>query len=170
MRTSLIALVALNSDRVIGQDGRLPWHHPADLRRFARRTRGHTLLMGRKTWDSLPTRPLPGRRNQVLSRRGLPDAPSYPSLEALLASIPKGETEAFVIGGAQLYAALWSRLDAIEMTWVPDRIEGSGRVFFPELEPELWQIGPKIPFSEADKPETALTWQRATRLKPGSAL
>jgi dihydrofolate reductase len=75
----LIIIVAMTKDRVIGKDGRVPWHEPEDLRHFKRTTEGHAVIMGRKTFDSIGAKPLPGRRNIVVTRNAalitrLPDA------------------------------------------------------------------------------------------------
>jgi dihydrofolate reductase len=102
----LIAAVARNG--VIGHSNQLLWHLPEDMRFFRHTTRGHPVIMGRKTWDSLPPRfrPLPGRRNIVVTRNARFDAPgaevaaSLQAALALLADAPR----VFVIGGAQLYA------------------------------------------------------------------
>ena len=105
MPASLTLIVAYSENRVIGRDNTLPWKLPGDLAHFKRSTLGHPILMGRKTWDSLG-RPLPGRSNIVISRNpdfAAPGATVVPTLEAALAAC--GEVEqAFVIGGAQIYA------------------------------------------------------------------
>src|SRR3954468_4020141 len=105
MRVSLIAAVAENG--VIGRDGGLPWRLSDDLRRFKRLTMGHTILMGRRTWESIG-RPLPGRRNIVISRRAdyhlSADVKTATSLDqALRTAEAAGEDEAFIIGGAELF-------------------------------------------------------------------
>ena len=105
MRTTLVA--ALGLDRAIGKDGDLLWHLPEDLKRFKALTTGHTIIMGRRTYASLPKGALPNRRNVVISRslRSLPDAEVYPSLEAAYEQLEReGVAEAFVIGGGELYA------------------------------------------------------------------
>lgn len=106
MKISLI--VAMTEDRVIGKQNRLPWHLPEDLKRFKQTTMGHTLVMGRKTFESIG-RPLPGRRNIVLSRNldfrpgGVDVAPNLAA--ALRLAEQAGETECFIIGGASIYEA-----------------------------------------------------------------
>ena len=67
------AIVAISPERVIGIDGELPWHYSADLRRFKRLTMGTTVIMGRRTWESIGSRPLPGRHNIVITKNPLPD-------------------------------------------------------------------------------------------------
>ena len=103
MKISLI--LACGKDGLIGVSGKLPWHLPADLKRFKKITWGKTLLMGRRTWDSLPLQPLPGRRNIVLSRNPefrTPHADCIGSMEELSQCI-ETEEECFVIGGAEVY-------------------------------------------------------------------
>src|SRR3989304_2358277 len=119
MRISIIAAVAESG--VIGRGGKLPWHLSDDLRRFKRLTMGHTIVMGRRTWESIG-RPLPGRRAIVVSRR-----PGYrvddqsvevaTSLEnALLIANAAGEDEVFIVGGAELYRAALPLADRIHLT------------------------------------------------------
>ena len=137
MRISLIAATAENG--VIGRDGRLPWHLPDDLKRFRALTTGHHVIMGRRTQQSIG-RPLPGRTNLVLSRD-----PSYRadgchvvrSLDqALGIARAAGEDEAFVIGGAAVYAAALALADRIYLTRVGARVDGD--VLFPDLDPREW--------------------------------
>ena len=103
---SLIAAVARNG--AIGRDNELLWKESADQKHFAATTRGHAVIMGRKTWESLPPRfrPLPGRRNIVVTRNAGFDAPGAETVDSLEAALQRvsGEPLAFVIGGAQLYA------------------------------------------------------------------
>ena len=137
-RLTLIAAVARNG--VIGIDNRLPWRLPADLRRFKALTLGHTVIMGRKTWESLPEpfRPLPGRRNVVVTRdRGYcaAGATVAASLDAAL-RVAHGD-EAFVIGGAELYAAALPLADRLEMTEIDASFAGDS--FFPVIKWGQWR-------------------------------
>ena len=135
---SLIAAVA--RQRVIGKDNRLLWHLPADLAYFRETTRGRPVIMGRKTWESLPDkfRPLPGRHNIVVSRN-----PDYPltgatlshSLEAAIALA--GEGGVFVIGGEALYQQALPLAQRLYLTEI-DR-DFSGDAFFPEIPPGAWR-------------------------------
>ena len=133
-------LVAQGANRVIGRDGRLPWHLPSDLRRFKELTTGHAVVMGRKTFESLPAavRPLPGRRNVVLSRD-----PAYAAgADVATAGDLPGALElcggsCFVIGGAEVYAEalpLAARVYSTEVDADP-----SGDAFFPPLPGGRWQ-------------------------------
>ena len=117
-RLHLIFARAANG--VIGRNGTLPWHLPADLAHFKRKTLGQTVIMGRKTWDSLPERfrPLPGRRNIVVTRQpqwSAEGAERAGSLEQALA-LCTGETDAWVIGGADLYAQALPLASSAEVT------------------------------------------------------
>ena len=130
-RVALIAAMAEN--RVIGRDGAIPWQVPGEQKLFKRITLGHTLVMGRKTHESIG-RPLPGRLNIVVSRR--PDfrpegCLTAASLPEALALVPPAETEVFVIGGGQLYREALPLAGRIYLTVVP--LEVAGDTFFPEL-------------------------------------
>ena len=112
---TLIAAIARNG--VIGIDNRLPWRLPADLKHFKALTLGNTVIMGRKTWESLPAsfRPLPGRQNIVVTRDGSYQAASATIATSLPAAIAAAESsEAFVIGGADLYAAALPLADRLQ--------------------------------------------------------
>lgn len=118
MELALIAAVA--RDGAIGRGGVMPWHLPEDLAHFRRVTMGCPVVMGRKTWDSLPARfrPLPGRRNVVVTRNPAwqaDGAEAADSLDAALATLA-GAATVFVIGGAQLYAQALPRADRLELT------------------------------------------------------
>ncbi|MDY4409979.1 MAG: dihydrofolate reductase [Prevotella sp.] len=133
---SLIAAVALN--RVIGCQGRLPWQLPADMAHFKSLTMGHTIIMGRKTFESLPHGALPGRRNMVLSHQALrlEGAEVYPSLDAALAHCPKDE-EVFVIGGETVYQTALPLADRLVLTLVEQSPEGDA--FFPPIDRLQWR-------------------------------
>jgi dihydrofolate reductase len=120
---SIVGLVwAQSTSGVIGRGGDIPWRVPEDLARFKQVTMGHTVVMGRRTWDSLPTRarPLPGRRNVVLSRQTdftVDGAVVVGSLQAALAN-SKTAPETWVIGGAQIYLLALPRATRCEVTEV----------------------------------------------------
>lgn len=128
---SLIAAVARNG--AIGRDNALLWHEPEDLRHFRRVTLGCPVIMGRKTWDSLPARfrPLPGRRNVVITRDAswrAEGAETVASLEHALALLD-GTAKAFVIGGAEIFALALPRVDELVLTEIDADL--SGDTFFP---------------------------------------
>ncbi len=131
MATETVLIAAMARGRVIGRGNALPWHLPEDMVHFRAATRGHPVIMGRKTWDSLPKRfrPLPGRRNIVLTRKSAwqsPGAEALPSLAASLAATAAAE-RVFVIGGAELYAAALPLADTLMLTEIDADIEGDTR-------------------------------------------
>jgi dihydrofolate reductase len=129
----MIAIAAMSRNRAIGLGGRIPWHMPEDLKFFKRTTLGHIVLMGRKTYESIG-KPLPGRENWVLSRSAeIPGVRMIRSLEEIPAS-PEGK-KLYLVGGAELYAALLPRCSEILLTRV--NLETPGDTFFPEFESEF---------------------------------
>jgi dihydrofolate reductase len=137
MRISIIAAMAENG--VIGRGGQLPWHLSADLKRFKRLTMNHTIIMGRKTWESI-ARPLPGRRMVVITRQSgyrADDAAVVGSLEdALALARAAGDDEAFIVGGADIYRLALPHADRLYMTLVLAEVEGDTK--FPEIDWETW--------------------------------
>lgn len=140
MTTTIIAAVA--SDRGIGRDGGLAYHISADLRRFKALTTGHTVIMGRKTFESLPKGALPHRRNIVVTRNPaatFDGAETALSVEAAIAMAANaGETDAFIIGGAQIYNISLPLADRLELTLIDAPAPGAD-VFFPEVAPTDWE-------------------------------
>lgn len=138
-RPEIVLIAALaEKNRVIGRQGRLPWHLPEDLQRFKRLTMGHPLLMGRKTFESLLKDfggPLPGRRHLVLSRhRRYPDMANvevYPDVSAALAAVGN-VPRLFIAGGGEVYARFLPQADRLELTLVEGDYEGD--TFFPPYE------------------------------------
>lgn len=136
MRVSLIAAMAEN--RVIGIHNRLPWHLPDDLKRFRRLTTGHTIIMGRRNYESIG-KPLPQRRNIVVSRRPDYQAPGcvvVHSLEEALA-VAGEDSEVFIIGGAEIYRQMMAIADRLYLTLVHADVDGD--TFFPEFDTGQWQ-------------------------------
>ena len=128
MKLALIAAIARN--RVIGRGGALPWRISEDMKRFKRLTMGHTVLMGRKTYDSLG-KPLNGRRMLVVTSTPIPGVECFRNPEDALRSAGNEEW-VFVIGGAALFSAFLERCDALYLTLVDQDPEGD--VFFPPYE------------------------------------
>ncbi len=145
MALSIIAAVANNG--VIGKEGGLPWYLPEDLKRFKRLTTGHVVVMGRKTWESLPehVRPLPKRTNVVVTRqagyRVPPGVYLFPSLDEALHAF--AGRDVFVIGGGEIYAQALPRMDVLHITHVDEDIDGD--VFFPPIDPGVWVEKERIP-------------------------
>jgi dihydrofolate reductase len=123
----LIIIAAIANNRVIGKNGSLPWHIPEDLARFKQLTTGHTVLMGRKTYDSLE-RPFPNRVNIVITSNVINGVRSYPSLEFALQAL-HNEKKVFVIGGGRLFADALKFADELRLTLVDREVEGD--TFFP---------------------------------------
>jgi dihydrofolate reductase len=135
---TLSIIVAVASDGAIGRANDLLWHLPADLKRFKELTTGHTILMGRKTFESLPRGPLPNRRNIIISRSlpAQPGAEVYPTIQQALVACASDE-EVFIIGGGEIYRQLLPDTEQIYLT----RVQASfpdAEVFFPELDPTEW--------------------------------
>lgn len=125
---------AQTADRVIGNNGTMPWHVPEDLARFKEITAGHPVIMGRRTWESLPAahRPLSGRTNIVISSSGAgSEAGALPAAtleEALsLAEKAPGASEIWIIGGRSLYLAAMDIADTIEVTTIDLDVDGDTR-------------------------------------------
>ncbi len=162
-------VVAMARNRVIGRAGRLPWRLPADLRHFKAVTLGKPVIMGRRTWESLG-RPLPGRRNIVLSRTPgyqAPGAEVVSSLcKALLATAEAPEV--MVIGGARVYERALPVADRIHLTEVDAEPEGDTR--FPELPADEWtETAREHRPADADNPH-ACDFVILERCKPSPAL
>ena len=129
----MIAIAAMSRNRAIGLEGRIPWHLSEDLKFFKRTTLGHVVLMGRKTYESIG-KPLPGRDNWILSRTAeIPGVQIFRSPEEIPAP-PKGKN-LYLIGGAELYAALLPRCSEILLTRV--NIDTPGDAFFPPFEQDF---------------------------------
>jgi dihydrofolate reductase len=136
-RISLIAALARN--RVIGRGNAMPWHLPADLKRFKALTLGHPVIMGRKTWDSILAalgKPLPGRASIVISRSSGKDFPgatvthSMPAAIAAAGVVANAADEVFVIGGAEIYALALPFADRLYLTEIHADVEGDA--WFPQ--------------------------------------
>lgn len=131
MIISIIAAMSLN--RAIGYQGNIPWHVPGEQQRFKQLTWGHTLIMGRKTYESIG-RSLPGRTNIIITRQENYSAPNcivVPSLGTALASCPPNETEAFIIGGEQIFRLALPLVQRIYLTTILQEFQGDA--FFPEF-------------------------------------
>jgi dihydrofolate reductase len=140
MSTAQVSLIAaMAENRVIGKDNQLPWHLPADLQHFKALTLGKPMIMGRKTWESLPGI-LPGRRHLVISRN--PDYQAegvelFGSLEAAITAAGAVE-EIMIVGGAQLYAQALPLANRLYLTQVHQAVAGDA--WFPEIDPARWAL------------------------------
>lgn len=125
-------------DRVIGRDNKLPWHFKSDLEHFKKLTMGGTLIMGRKTFDSIG-RALPGRENFVLSRATTPDAGGARFFTSLQAALKSVRTEAaYIIGGEEIFRQTMDRIDGIYLTRIRASHDGDAR--YPEIPSEFREI------------------------------
>jgi dihydrofolate reductase len=137
-RPRISLIVAMSRNGVIGKDNRLPWHLPADLKRFKELTMGHTIVMGRKTWDSIK-RLLPGRRSVIVSRDPSFEVAGAAVVDSLQQAIEagRGDREIFVIGGEQIFRLALPHADRIYLTIV--QAEFDGDTFMPPVDPAQWR-------------------------------
>ena len=168
----IVIIAAVAKNRVIGRDNQLIWNIPEDMAHFKVLTQGHTVLMGRKTWESLPPRfrPLPGRRNIVISRQANYSAPGAEVADSLenglkLASTLEpavdlmATTLIFIIGGEQIYTQAMALADRLEITEVD--LEPEGDAWFPEISAVDWKLVAKnTPPSQSGTGFSFLTYRR----------
>lgn len=140
MSIALIAAVAKNN--VIGKKGAMPWYLPEDLKRFKKITTGHVVLMGRKTFESILEhlgKPLPDRTNFVITRDDSYQVPEgvvvYTDLEKALSDYQ--DQDLYVIGGGEIFSQTFDRADKLYITHIDKEYDGD--VFFPEIDPSVWQ-------------------------------
>lgn len=145
-------VVAVSRNGVIGREGGLPWHISSDLKRFKEITMGKPVVMGRKTWESLPRKPLPGRRNIVITRQ-----PGFVAEGAEVAATAEqalalcgGAPEVAVIGGGEIYRLFWPLVDRLYLTEVDLEVEGD--THFPPVSASEWrEVGREVhPRGERD--------------------
>jgi len=135
---SLSIVVAMDKNRLIGKDNKLPWHLPADLAYFKKITTGKSIVMGRKTYDSIG-RPLPNRRNIVISRNSktlITGCEVLSSIDEVL-SITKDEEEVMIIGGASLCEQLLPQVSRLYITKIEGKFDGD--IYFPEYDEADWR-------------------------------
>jgi dihydrofolate reductase len=138
-RAPLALVAAMAQNRVIGRDGGIPWDLPEDRKHFVQVTRGHAIIMGRATWDSLG-KPLPKRRNIVISRRSglaLQGAEVVSSLDDAIALARQNDDEPRIIGGGEIYALSMPLATRIFLTVLDAAVSGDSH--FPELDPAEWR-------------------------------
>jgi len=141
-------VVAISENNAIGKDNQLLWYLPRDLKHFKTITSGHTVIMGRKTFDSVG-RPLPNRRNIVITRKKdleIGGAEVVNSLEAAL-QLCEAEDEVFIVGGAEIYKQAMPHTDRIYLTVVHERFDAD--TYFPEIDMDIW----KETASESHQPD-----------------
>ncbi|BDT74748.1 dihydrofolate reductase [Polynucleobacter sp. KF022] len=153
-------IVARSRNHVIGRDNQMPWKISADLQFFKRVTMGHPVIMGRKTWESIG-RPLPGRRNIVVSRNAnysLAGGELVGSLDEALKSLSEF-SRVFVIGGEQLFTQAFDKADRLYITEIDLDIEG-GDTFFEVPNASAWKEVERTPGSEGDITFSFITLER----------
>ena len=154
MKPEIILIAAMDNDRVIGQGNDIPWRGklPADMAHFQKLTMGHTVVMGRKTWESIPLkyRPLPGRANVVLTRDASYHVSGAYAVRTLDEAISRtGSSRVFIIGGALIYKQYLSVAHRLELTHI-DTSSG-GDTFFPQFDISEWIIMNEEPHSSDEK-------------------
>ena len=156
-------IVAVSDDWGIGKDNELLWHISEDLKRFKRLTTGKTVIMGKKTWYSLPKRPLPGRINIVLTdilNEIIDGSETVYSIQEAMNRCPKDE-EAFVIGGGSIYRQFMEIADRLYITHVHKKAPAD--IYFPEIYQMIWEVVEKEEFpgnSEGAIPYTYTVYKR----------
>lgn len=165
----IVLVAAIAENGVIGSAGGLPWRLKSDMQYFRRLTRGHPVVMGRKTYQSLSRKPLPGRTNIVVSRDvgfaapGVVVAATYRrAIEAARAdALRRGVAAVMVIGGADIFAQAMAEAARLEITWV--HAQPQGDVLFPPIDPQMWQEVARTPYPAGpgdDAAFTILTYRR----------
>lgn len=160
MKISLIVAIAENN--VIGKNNDLIWHLPDDLKHFKSNTKGHTIIMGRKTFESIGSKPLPKRENIVISRS--PQSPvegvvfTTSLKEALKLSTDR---EPFIVGGAEIYRQSMDIVDVMEITRVHESFEGD--TFFPEIDREVWTLEKEETHAKDENHKHAFSFQTWVR-------
>jgi len=133
-------IAAVSEDLGIGKDNNLLWHIPEDMKRFKKLTYGNTVIMGKKTWESLPRRPLPGRKNIVItdvSGECIDCSVTAYSIDDALSKCEKGE-EIFIIGGGSIYRQFMPVADRLYLTHVHKKSPAD--IFFPEIDRRIWKV------------------------------
>lgn len=144
-------IVAVSEDWGIGKDNELLWHISEDLKRFKRLTSGNTVMMGKRTWESLPRRPLPGRKNIVLTdvpNEKIDGSVTVYSIEDALSKCVKGE-EIFVIGGGSVYRQFMPIADRLYITHVHKKTPAD--IYFPEIDLNIWKVVEKEEFKASER-------------------
>ena len=152
------AIVAVSKNNVIGRDGHLPWHLSADLKRFKAITTGHSIIMGRKTYLSFPKRPLPDRKNIILTTGDTEFEGAYTAKNIEQALALCDSDEVFIIGGESIYRQFLPYTTKIYLTRVHRSYEAD--TFFPELNMDEWKIVETEEHLDGEPPFTYLTLEK----------
>jgi dihydrofolate reductase len=158
-------IVAVSEDWGIGKDNELLWHISEDLKRFKRLTTGNTVIMGKKTWVSLPRKPLPGRKNIVLTddpKEIIAEAVTAYSIEDALSICDKDE-EIFIMGGGSVYRQFMPIADRLYITHVHKKAPAD--IYFPEINMKIWKTIEKEEFSVSESSSIPYTYTIYERKK-----
>jgi dihydrofolate reductase len=151
-------IVAVSDDLGIGKNNDLLWNIPEDLKRFRKLTYGNTVIMGKRTWESLPRKPLAGRKNVVITdvpHERFENAVTAYSIEDALAKCEKGE-EIFIIGGGSIYKQFMALADRLYITHVHKKAPAD--VYFPPIDPQTWKVLEKEEFKTGDENKISYTY------------
>jgi len=151
-------IVAVSEDWGIGKDNELLWHISEDLKRFKKLTFGNTVIMGKKTWESLPRRPLPGRKNIVLTddpQEVIDSSITAYSIKDALSKCEKNE-EIFIIGGGSIYRQFMPIADRLYITHVHKIAPAD--IYFPEIDLNIWEITEKEEFKNGENDSIHYTY------------
>lgn len=140
-------LVATSPEGIIGKNNTIPWHYSEDLKRFKKLTVGKTVIMGRNTWESLPIKPLPERRNIVITSSLIKNVECFKSITE---AVNTCTGDIWFIGGAGIYEEAMNLADCIDMTLVPDNVNGSHCIYFPKIGKD-WKESETKPLENSSK-------------------
>lgn len=164
MQLTLIA--AIDEGRTLGADNDLIWNLPDDMRHFVRTTKGHAVIMGRKTFESIDSKPLPKRHNVVITRQSDFSAPEgvsvVNSLEEAI-ELVRSDDRPFIVGGAQIYALAMPLAQQMEITHIHHRFEG-GDAHFPEISSKEWKVVAEEFHPTDDRHDQSFTITRYERI------
>ena len=151
-------IVAVSEDWGIGKNNELLWHISEDLKRFKRLTSGNTVIMGKRTWESLPKRPLPGRKNIVLTDDKTETIENAVTAYSIEDSLSKCQTngEIFVIGGGSIYRQFLPIADRLYITHVHKKAPAD--IYFPEIDLKIWKITEQEVFKTDDEESLIYTY------------
>jgi dihydrofolate reductase len=159
-------IVAVSDDYGIGKDNKLLWRIPDDMKRFKNLTYGQSVIMGKKTWESLPKKPLPGRKNIVLTDDPLECIDNIITAYSIEDAIEKcgKDDEIFIIGGGSIYRQFMSLADRLYITHIHKKAPAD--IFFPEIDPEIWESIEKEEHKDENNSTPSYTYIIYQRKKP----
>lgn len=151
MSLMISIIVAVSEDMGIGRNNDLLWHIPEDLKRFRKLTYGKSIIMGKKTWESLPRKPLPGRKNIVITDNRDDCFESSVTAYSIADALSKcsKDDEVFVIGGGSIYRQFMPFADRLYITHVHKKAEAD--IYFPAIDPSVWEVIEKEEFLSDSK-------------------